>query len=158
MSETILKIENPKTTIKHGKGWSDYKEHARKVVALFPKEYRIVSDTEGSLIVLNLPMSEAGRAIAKDQLIHLSPRISVGEIDAMITNENNQISSYTELERDKASLDVFIKLTIKSVSGTLESAVDKIRKPKVDPTQAIIQVIILVVALIAIFMGLKALL
>lgn len=155
MNENVLKIDNPVKLITHQKGWNDFKKHALIVVSKFPREYKIVQDNLSLLIILNVPLSAEGKTIAKDQLIYLKPEGN--DIEASITNEKNKIESFTELERDKASLDVFIKLTNKSIDGSLLEAIQKVQKPKTDSSQAIIQLIILIVAIIAIFMGLKAL-
>lgn len=156
MNEGALKIDNPVKTINHSAGWLDYKKHALVVVRKFPAEYKIVQDDEMILTVLNIPLSAQGKAIAKDQLIYLRPEESGTGIELSITNENGRIESYTELERDKASLEVFTKLVNKSINGTLNDAIQNVQKPKVNTGNAVIQLIILIVAIIAIIMGLKA--
>jgi len=162
MSELI--IDNPIQTISYSLSWTEIKKHILKVIATFPKEYSLIKDEDDKIILLNIPLSQANRAIAKDQIIYVD-NITTAEqqttLKIVLTNEDNKISSYTELERDKKSLNVFTILLKKSIEGTLGKAVANLnaqQKPKVDAGQAFIQILLLIVALIAVFYGFKVLL
>ena len=161
MSE--LQIENPTQTISYNLSWTDVKNHILKVVATFPKEYSVIKNETDKIILLNIPVSLANKAIAKDQIIYIDNITTDGlqaTLKMVLTNEDNKISSYTELERDKKSLNIFIALLKKSIEGTLGKAVANLnarQKPKADPVQAVVQLLLLIVALVAIFYGLQAL-
>ena len=162
MSE--LQIENPTQIASYPLSWKQIKEHILIVVKTFPNEYTIIknAESENAITLLNIPVSPAGKAIAKDQIIYVTisnPNETQTSLKMEITNENNKIDSYTELERDKKSLEVFKLLLQKSIAGTLIKTVSNInaRAKQANSGQGILQLIILIVALIAIFIGAKAL-
>ena len=161
MSE--LQIENPIQTVSYNLRWADIKTHVLKVVASFPAEYSVIKNQTDQIILLNIPVSPANKAIVKDQIIYIDNEME-GELPTsvkmVITNEYNKISSYTELERDKKALQVFTLLLKKSIEGTLVKTVAGLnakQKPKADPAQAFIQLLLLIAALVAVFMGMKGL-
>ncbi len=100
--------------------------------------------------------------LQKDQILYIS-RQGYNEKEAIdkleITNEDQKIRSYTELERDKNSLETFKSVLQQSIAGTLKQTVSKINSKgkQVDPAQAMMQILALIAALVAIFYGLKAL-
>lgn len=156
MDETQqLNIENPKQTVSHPNGWEDFKRHAHVVIKSFPKEYSVLNDGE-ELTILNISITPQGLAIARDQIIRLTPNKINNDIVATITNQYSRIESYSELERDKKSLDVFLILVNKSIKGTLFKPRVNAKSKKADPVQATIQLIILIVAIIAIIYGVRA--
>lgn len=162
MSE--LQIENPMQVVSYPLSWKQIKEHILIVVKTFPNEYTIIKndESENAITLLNIPVSPAGKAIAKDQIIYVN---STGATETQtslkleMTNEDNKIGSYTEVERDKKSLEVFKLLLQKSIAGTLIKTVSNInaKAKQANSGQAILQLIILIVALIAIFFGMKGL-
>ena len=161
MSE--LQIDNPTETISYNLTWTDLKTHILKVVATFPKEYSIVKNETDKIILLNIPVSQANKTIAKDQIIYIDNETPGGfkaTIKLVMTNEDNKISSYTELDRDKKSLNVFVILLKKSIDGTLGKSVANVntaQKPKVNTAQGIIQILILIVSIGAILYALSVL-
>ncbi len=138
MSE--LQIENPTQTISHDISWMQLKENIIQVISTFPKEYTVVKDDidNDKIILLNIPINQEGKAIANDKIIYITKdKIDENKttVKIEITNEDNKISSYRELERDKKSLNVFVILLKKAIDKTLGKTVanlNKQLKPKVD--------------------------
>lgn len=162
MSE--LQIENPTQIVSYPLSWKQIKEHILIVVKTFPNEYTIIKneESENAITLLNIPVSPAGKAIPKDQIIYVTSTSATETQTSLkleITNEDNKIGSYTEVERDKKSLEVFKLLLQKSIAGTLIKTVSNInaKAKQANSGQAILQLIILIVALIAIFFGMKGL-
>ncbi len=163
MSE--LQIDNPTKNSVYNQKWTELKAHFIKVVLTFPKEYSIVNDNSenGKLTILNIPVSAEGKAISKDIILYITCD-NVNEtkpnVTLTVTNEDNKIASYNELERDKKALNIFSILVDKSINGTLGQSVNnaiKKAQPKVNTAQGIVQIISLIVALIAIFYALSVL-
>lgn len=163
MSE--LQIDNPTKNSVYNQSWTRLKAHFIKVVQTFPKEYSIVNNDSdnGKLTILNIPLSAEGKAIQKDIILYITcdnindtnPSVSI-----TVTNEDNKISTYNELERDKKALNIYSILVDKSINGTLEQSVNNAineAKPKVNTAQGVVQVIWLIFALIALFYALSIL-
>lgn len=160
---TDIQIDNPVKVINYDRPWQEVKSHILRIVASFPNENKIIEDNEaeGKIMLLKPPVTAEAKAIGKDQIMYIT-RKSDGatcEVRFEVTNENNKISSYTELERDKKTLENFTILIGKAIAGTLAKSIANVNRqvqPKVNTAQGIVQLLILIAALLAIFLGLKA--
>ncbi len=131
-------IANPTETIaRNFLPWSEYEKHIRAVVGSYPAEYTIFAENASAehITVFNKPITPAGKAIIKDQLIHIE--YAANELRLTITNEDGAIASYNELERDKASLAVFIKLMNLSIDHKLTGIVSRQKQAIQDEKKAI---------------------
>ena len=154
-------IENPTRTIKYSLTWVELKKHIEKVVQKFPKEYKVIKEDQpgSTLTILYNPANVNRIGINNDLLLHIkATAFNIDtEVDFVATNQYGKIASYTEEEQHKKSLQFLTVLTEKSIKGTLNAAAKKTISPQVK-TQAILQVIVIIAALIAIVYGLFAIL
>lgn len=156
MAETLPShIDNPKKEICFNFSFSEMKEHVYAVVHSFQNEYKIISESESKILILYTPLTVSVLP-DKDQLI-ATELDSPGNYVFSITNQYNKIESFSELERDKTSLNVFTALIDKSINGSLSKSVRsaEVQKKTELSTKAILQLISLGLALYLIFMGMR---
>lgn len=161
-----VQIDNPIHRLNYDLSWLELTPHLLKVVKAFPNEYTIINDDtdNGKLVVLNIPITAEDKAILKDNIIYITcdniSDNSKANVTLTVTNENNLISSYNELNRDKKSLGLFIVLVDKSIKGTFDKSLAKAtknRKPKGGCFKAFLTIISLIVSIMLIIAAIAAL-
>ncbi len=152
-----LQIENPIKSANYQLSSEQIREHILNVVNKFPNELKVLNDENSKIKILYIP-SGATNAIGKDQIIQINIDVlsdSQIALNMEMTNENNKMSSYTEFERGKNSLTMISNLIEKSINKTLLQPAKA--QTKSNSGGGVMQIILFIVALIAIIIGLKAL-
>lgn len=156
-----IAIDNPNQVLTFDLPWQEVNEHIQKLIALFPKEYKLIKDDEkeGKLMIFYTP--PAPDTIGKDQLLYItkqSSTFSSSEVKFEISNEDNKIHSFSEFERDKKTLDISIKVLQKSIAGTLSQTVSNMnsKAKQAQEVQGVIGVVRILLAIGLIALGIWA--
>lgn len=147
-------ISNPQKIFDYKRSLNSLRENINHVINKFPKEYRLLDDKNGLIKILILARYPNYLNVTGDMILTISEQDN--NILYQITNERGIISSYTEQERDKYAMEIFIKLLDLSIAGQLDKNVQKVQaKNQPSSLQGIVGIITLLVALYAIFQGMK---
>lgn len=159
-----LKIENPFSIEEYNKNWADMKNCFLHIVKTFPNENRIVSDNDEEMQIAIL--KTAKQFNGNDQILFISGTQEAEQISIKYegSNQNNKLTSFAEQQNLIKHIETFKKLVQQSLTGTLDKTVQQInlnaqqaaRNQQTNLSiQAILQIIILIVAIFGIFYGIK---
>lgn len=161
-------IVNPTEDVEFEVEWSQLKSAINQLTKYFPKEYSIVSDNVSKMMFLVTALKETDRLVGGDQIIYIEclreNKPSLARFT--ITNEKGKIGSFGELKRNEKSFIIFFQLLKKELAGTLKTQLANNAQKQRQVNEAkktdqnisgFIQLLLLIVALAAIIMGLKAL-
>jgi hypothetical protein len=108
--KTLIQIGNPCINFSSDHSWIEIRHHIIKVVSKLPNEYAIIENDINKVVLLVIPKQLSERVIQKDQIIYIVKEktdSSGSTIRMVLTNEDKQIISYSELYWAKKTLDTF---------------------------------------------------
>jgi len=114
-----ISTENPTTVLQYNLSWDDIKTHLNSLVSTYPNTYKLISD-DGVLISLRrFPQAGDNIVLQKDAILNIK-KLNLTEdgteVKFEITNDENRISTFGELERNKLIIRVTTNLLGKKIN------------------------------------------
>lgn len=155
-----LDIKNPHAKMNYKISSDNLKKHILAVVNTYPSENKIIKNENNNITIFKPFVDHSSGLTPNDRILYIktiSTGISSCEVDYEITNQFNKISSYSEQEMLIKTMTTFVALIEMSIKGILKLAaatqVNKAQNTK--SLSAIVSFITLIVAIYAIFIGMK---
>ncbi len=143
-------VENVTEKIGYGISFEALKPYLLATIDLIPEDYRLVQNSEDSLVILI--SRSPGFSIPYDTIIlTVKPWGNTGAA-YLIDNETGKPNSYRQTKEDRDKLAIFIKLVKQSVAGKLEDTAKLLRKPTEQGTkQGLMGIFSVLLALAGVF-------